>query len=107
LKARSIVAKQKGRRAPLFLKGSPADGHATADKLQVQDWRGSEWLTLTHRDGRVLTLHKCAEESVRLEGGPWNLADITWTMGRDSDGAISEPVVGVEHHCSGQGGPPA
>ncbi len=98
-----FVAAHQGGRAPLLLKGSRAYGHATVDRLRVHDWRGSEWLTLQHRDGRVFTLHKGQPGGALPGGAPWSLAEVTWTMGRDSEGGFAEPVVGVEHSCSGEG----
>ncbi|HCH66635.1 MAG TPA: hypothetical protein DFR83_27765, partial [Deltaproteobacteria bacterium] len=106
-KARSVfgfVPALRGGHAPVFVRGAPAYGYAAIERVTVQDWRGAEWIALTHRDGRVVTMQASQPALVLPPGAPWNLSDVTWTIGRESEGGFSEPVVGIEHACGGMHG---
>jgi hypothetical protein len=96
-----FIPSPTGGRTPLPLAGSPAYGHASFDRIRIQDWRGAEWLVLTHADGRQVELKPGDNAMLLPPGAPWTLANTTWKMGRDSEGAFSEPVVAVDHTCAG------
>ncbi len=87
-------------RAPMWLQGVQEYANASIVGLSVPDWRGSDWLTLTHRDGRQWTIQRGHPVPRPPQGAPWKWEDISWTMGRDSDGPFSEPVVAVNHACA-------
>jgi len=88
-------------RAPIPLSGTLAYGHSAFTKVKVHDWRGAEWVTLTHTDGQTLTLSPMADTVVLPMSDGWTLGTTQWRMGRDSAGRFSEPVVEIDHRCSG------
>jgi len=95
-----------GGRTPIPVGGALRYGHAALTKVAVQDWRGSDWVTLTHSDGRQLLLTPAHPAALLPEGAPWTLGNTAWKMGRDREGAFSEPIVDIQHHCTGLDAPP-
>ena len=90
---------------PLPIRGSTRYAHARATHVRVARWNGAGELQLTHPSGARLTLTP-TESMVALPGDGWLLTDTRFDVGRSAPG-LADPVIEVQHACTGMDTPDA
>jgi len=87
---------------PVSVRGSGRLGGAAVTQVEVDDWRGAEFMTLALPDGRTVQLSP-SSGATALPGAPWPVEQIRFDAGRHEPGSWMPPLVRLDHTCASTG----